>query len=187
MKENQIYRKFWNLSLGSWSVASHMTNDGGCSDVVLRHSGVRNRSLVLAIGLALTSVTHAQSVKGPAMVTASKVMVAHVDSQVNRTAEDWKFFPFSNNSIAIGYLSKAFAPNAIALGYNSSVTQSANNGVALGSNSTVSGVNSVALGAGSIASELNVISVGGGDGVTGPAVRRIVNVGDGIGNNDAVK
>ncbi len=39
MKENQIYRKFWNLSLGSWSVASHMTNDGGCSDVVLRHSG----------------------------------------------------------------------------------------------------------------------------------------------------
>lgn len=63
MKENQIYRKFWNLSLGSWSVASHMTNDGGCSDVVLRHSGVRNRSLVLAIGLALTSVTHAQSVK----------------------------------------------------------------------------------------------------------------------------
>ncbi|HHW4668356.1 MAG TPA: YadA-like family protein [Xylella fastidiosa subsp. multiplex] len=202
MKVNQIYRKFWNLSLGSWSVASHMTNDGGCSDVVLRHSGVRNRSLVLAIGLALTSVTHAQSVKGPAMVTASKVMVAHVDSQVNRTADriptgdgselmthmalDWKFFPFSKNSIAIGYLSKAFAPNAIALGYNSSVTQSANNGVALGSNSTVSGVNSVALGAGSIASELNVISVGGGDGVTGPAVRRIVNVGDGIGNNDAV-
>ncbi|MFN1123101.1 beta strand repeat-containing protein [Xylella fastidiosa] len=202
MKENQIYRKFWNLSLGSWSVASHMTNDGGCSDVVLRHSGVRNRSLVLAIGLALTSVTHAQSVKGPAMVTASKVMVAHVDSQVNRTADriptgdgselmthmalDWKFFPFGNNSIAIGYLSKAFAPNAIALGYNSSVTQSANNGVALGSNSTVSGVNSVALGAGSIASEPNVVSVGGGDGVTGSAVRRIVNVGDGIGNNDAV-
>ncbi|AAF84325.1 YadA-like family protein [Xylella fastidiosa] len=202
MKENQIYRKFWNLSLGSWSVASHMTNDGGCSDVVLRHSGVRNRSLVLAIGLALTSVTHAQSVKSPAMVTASKVMVAHVDSQVNRTADriptgdgselmthmalDWKFFPFGNNSIAIGYFSKAFAPNAIALGYNSSVTQSANNGVALGSNSTVSGVNSVALGAGSMASELNVISVGGGDGVTGPAVRRIVNVGDGIGNNDAV-
>ncbi|KFA41047.1 surface-exposed outer membrane protein [Xylella fastidiosa] len=202
MKENQIYRKFWNLSLGSWSVASHMTNDGGCSDVVLRHSGVRNRSLVLAISLALTSVTHAQSVKGPAMVTASKVMVAHVDSQVNRTADriptgdgselmthmalDWKFFPFGNNSIAIGYLSKAFAPNAIALGYNSSVTQSANNGVALGSNSTVSGVNSVALGAGSIASEPNVVSVGGGDGVTGSAVRRIVNVGDGIGNNDAV-
>ncbi len=47
-------------------------------------------------------------------------------------------------------------------------------------------VDSVALGSGSMASEPNVVSVGSGDGLRGPAVRRIVNVDDGIGNNDAV-
>jgi autotransporter adhesin len=44
----------------------------------------------------------------------------------------------------------------------------------------VSGANSVALGAGSRAAEAGVVSVGSGDGVAGPATRRITNVGAGV-------
>ncbi|WP_293706587.1 ESPR-type extended signal peptide-containing protein [Stenotrophomonas sp. UBA7606] len=90
-------------------------------------------------------------------------------------------------ALAAGESANAFGDAAVALGNKANAL--ANGAVALGGNSLALGTDSVALGSGSVAMESDVISVGSGDGLNGPATRRIVNVSDGqvaAGSTDAV-
>ncbi len=223
MRKNQIHSE--SRSSGPSNTLAGLSNDSVLRSIFLSPSpsAAKSRGLVLAISLALSSVAHAESFKGSAMVTGNNTMITDampgvllnsgskanntvpgvhpVDKEpasvfaqllgngldfLTHTPVGWQAEAFGNNSSAFGYSSKALALNSISLAYNSTVAQSGSNGVALGSNSSVSGVNSVALGAGSVASQGGVVSVGGGDGVTGPAVRRIVNVGNAVDSHDAV-
>lgn len=81
-------------------------------------------------------------------------------------------------SIALGSGALAEAEEGMAFGAGAAARGNA--GLALGSGSEVSGSNSVALGAGSIASADDVVSVGNDS-----SKRRIINVADGIEDNDA--
>jgi len=91
----------------------------------------------------------------------------------------------SDEAIAIGRLSQSLGTHSVAVGGGSdghpNVGAAAGFGVALGYGTEVSKDNSVALGFGSQATESLVVSVG-----TSTITRRIVNVTDGVGSNDAV-
>ncbi|VVP61614.1 hypothetical protein PS870_06382 [Pseudomonas fluorescens] len=88
-------------------------------------------------------------------------------------------------AIAIGRLSQSLGAYSVAVGGGSeghpNVGAAADCSVALGYGTEVSEDNSVALGFGSQAAESLVVSVG-----TSTITRRIVNVTDGVGSNDAV-
>lgn len=62
------------------------------------------------------------------------------------------------------------------------------NTTAIGQGSSATGENAVALGNGALASEANTVSLGNGGAVggTGPAQRRLTQVGDGLGATDAI-
>jgi autotransporter adhesin len=89
--------------------------------------------------------------------------------------------PVNSGNIAIGDAASATNADNIAIGSGAKVNVA--NAMALGKGATVgaAGANSIALGNGSIANEANVLSVG----AVG-AERRIVNVAQGVGANDAV-
>ncbi|UFS55367.1 YadA-like family protein [Comamonadaceae bacterium M7527] len=85
---------------------------------------------------------------------------------------------------ATGAGSQATGTGSTANGTNASA--SGTGSVANGTGATASGHGSVALGGGSVASEDNTVSVGGGDGSpNNPVTRRITNVANGTGNQDA--
>lgn len=85
-----------------------------------------------------------------------------------------------NDSTVVGALATATQRGTAALGWNSHATGL--NSTALGSGATTSGEAAVALGTGSIAYENYTVSIGDGD---NGLFRRIVNMADGVGDNDA--
>lgn len=85
-----------------------------------------------------------------------------------------------NDSTVMGALATATRPGTAALGWNSHATGL--NSTALGNTTRASAEGSVALGTGSVANQDYTVSLG--DGETG-LLRRIVNMADGVGDNDA--
>ena len=88
-------------------------------------------------------------------------------------------FAMGSRTIAISRNARAQGDDAIAIGYRANAP--ADGAMALGVNSSASYANSVALGFRSVATEANTVSVG-----NSTLQRRIVNVADGVGDNDAV-
>ncbi|MBR7962345.1 YadA-like family protein [Burkholderia vietnamiensis] len=81
---------------------------------------------------------------------------------------------------ASGMKANALGANSVAIGGNANAT--VDNAVAIGSGARARAFNSVALGINSVADQENTVSIGD----TGSITRRIVNVSDGIDENDAV-
>ncbi|NBI36704.1 hypothetical protein FUT69_05845, partial [Xylella taiwanensis] len=93
------------------------------------------------------------------------------------------------SSTAVGRQTNTLGDRSVAVGFNSFVRQSGEYGVALGTDAGVSGKDSISLGHGSRTYEAEVLSLGSGNGLGGPATRRIVNLSPGnvsLGSTEAV-
>ncbi|AZQ52619.1 YadA-like family protein [Burkholderia cenocepacia] len=80
---------------------------------------------------------------------------------------------------AKGIQANALGPNSVAIGSSASATNK--DTLAIGSGARASGTSSIAIGINSVATQANTVSVG-----SSGAERRIVNLGDGVDDNDAV-
>ncbi|AOZ05180.1 ESPR-type extended signal peptide-containing protein [Cupriavidus malaysiensis] len=88
-------------------------------------------------------------------------------------------FAMGEHASAIGRNARAQGDDAVAIGYRANA--SADRATAIGIGSVAVQTGSVALGANSVADQVNVVSVG-----SSSNARRIINVADGVGENDAV-
>jgi len=155
------------LALGSFSRAS------GRRSVALGAGAVAERDRTVSVGSAGAERQVVNVAAGERDTDATNV------AQLRQATEA---FSAAGEGVAL-----ATGAAATAAGRNSAA--SGERSVALGVEAVAGARDSVAIGAGSKALEAEVVSVGSGDGVGGPAARRLVNVaagGVGAGSREAV-
>ncbi|NZA26907.1 YadA-like family protein, partial [Luteimonas sp. SJ-92] len=172
------------------------TANGGFSDAsgdfatALGYGAEASNTRTTAVGISsVASGTNATAL-GNTSTASGNVSVAVGSSSratmLNSTAVGGSSWATADNTTAVGQFAWATSAGSTAIGRDS-YAYGGINATAVGLSAWANGANSVALGSGSRANEENVVSVGNGTGSGGyPATRRIINVGDGVDDNDAV-
>lgn len=146
------------------------------------------RTIAIGNGASCTGASDMTAIGHNATIRNIQTVAVGAFSQSTRTG-----------ATSVGYAAEAKGAQSIAVGNDSSVETNVSAGISIGNVSYVSGEGgvavgqsaqtegaaSVALGNAAKALDDNVVSVGSGDESLGPATRRIVNVTDPTGNQDA--
>ncbi|WP_269767791.1 ESPR-type extended signal peptide-containing protein, partial [Burkholderia ubonensis] len=156
---------------------------GGANSNAVQYDGAGKTSVTLggtgaapvALKNVATGVADTDAVNVKQLATGLNDVKSDIATSLGDGSLDMKYIKVKAN----GTQANALGKNTIAIGSNANATNL--NALAVGSGARASGINSIALGVNSIATQANTVSVGD-EGAT----RRIVNISDGIDDNDAV-
>ncbi|MBY4741183.1 hypothetical protein K6W84_34295, partial [Burkholderia cepacia] len=167
------------------AAASGGAGAGGGEDASAVHYDGANKSSVTLGGTGASKTVSLKNV-ATGVADTDAVNVAQLQSGLSdvktEIADSLKDGSLDMKYIKVnakGIQANALGPNSVAIGSSASATNK--DTLAIGSGARASGTSSIAIGINSVATQANTVSVG-----SSGAERRIVNLGDGVDDNDAV-